>query len=56
MVSCCSNFSVISTQHSKDVNLAQVKDLCMPYIDRSIPKILGSLDEKEIYINPTETL
>ena len=45
---------VISTQHSKDVNLAQVKELCMPYIDRSIPKnLLGSLDEKEIYINPT---
>ena len=45
---------VISTQHSKDVNLAQVKDLCMPYIERSIPKNLrGSLDEKEIYINPT---
>ena len=45
---------VISTQHSKDVNLAQVKDLCMPYIERSIPKnLLGSLDEKEIYINPT---
>ena len=45
---------VISTQHSKDVNLAQVKVLCMPYIERSIPKnLLGSLDEKEIYINPT---
>ena len=45
---------VISTQHSKDVSLAQVKELCMPYIDRSIPKnLLGSLDEKEIYINPT---
>ena len=45
---------VISTQHSKDVSLAQVKDLCMPYIERSIPKnLLGSLDEKEIYINPT---
>ena len=45
---------VISTQHSKDVNLAQVKDLCMPYIERSIPKnLLGSLDENEIYINPT---
>ncbi len=45
---------VISTQHSKDVNLSQVKDLCMPYIERSIPKnLLGSLDEKEIYINPT---
>ena len=45
---------VISTQHSKDVNLAQVKELCMPYIEKSIPKnLLGSLDEKEIYINPT---
>ena len=45
---------VISTQHSKDVSLAQVKELCMPYIERSIPKnLLGSLDEKEIYINPT---
>ena len=45
---------VISTQHSKDVNLAQVKKLCMPYIERSIPKnLLGNLDENEIYINPT---
>ena len=45
---------VISTQHSKDVSLAQVKELCMPYIQRSIPKnLLGSLEEKEIYINPT---
>ena len=45
---------VISTQHSKDVNLTQVKELCMPYIERSIPKnLLGNLDEKEIYINPT---
>ena len=45
---------VISTQHSKDVDLAKVKELCMPYIERSIPKnLLGSLDEKEIYINPT---
>ncbi len=45
---------VISTQHSKDVNLAQVKELCIPYIEKSIPKnLLGSLDEKEIYINPT---
>ena len=45
---------VISTQHSKDVNLAQVKELCMPYIERSIPKnLLGNLNENEIYINPT---
>ena len=45
---------VISTQHSKDVNLAKVKELCIPYIEKSIPKnLLGNLDEKEIYINPT---
>ena len=45
---------VISTQHSKDVDLAKVKELCMPFIERSIPKnLLGNLDEKEIYINPT---
>ncbi len=45
---------VISTQHSKDVNLAKVKELCVPYIERSIPKnLLGNLDESEIYINPT---
>ena len=45
---------VISTQHSKDVNLAKVKELCIPYIERSVPKnLLGNLDEKEIYINPT---
>ncbi len=45
---------VISTQHSKDVDLAKVKELCTPYIERSIPKnLLGNLDEKEIYINPT---
>ena len=45
---------VISTQHSKDISLAEVKNLCMPYIERSVPKnLLGSLDEKEIYINPT---
>ncbi len=45
---------VISTQHSKDVNLAKVKELCIPYIEKSIPKnLLGDLDENEIYINPT---
>ncbi len=45
---------VISTQHSKDVDLAKVKELCVPYIEKSIPKnLLGSLDENEIYINPT---
>ena len=45
---------VISTQHSKDINLTKVKELCMPYIEKSIPKnLLGNLDEDEIYINPT---
>ena len=45
---------VISTQHSKDINLSKVRELCMPYIERSIPEnLLGNLDEKEIYINPT---
>ena len=45
---------VISTQHSKDINLAKVKELCMPYIEKSIPKnLLGNLEENEIYINPT---
>ena len=45
---------VISTQHSPDVNQAQVRELVKPYIERSIPKqLLSSLDEKEIYVNPT---
>ena len=45
---------VISTQHSADVNQADVRDLVKPYIERSIPKeLLNSLDEKEIYVNPT---
>ncbi len=45
---------VISTQHSKDVDLPKVKELCMPYIEKSIPKnLLGNLDQKDIYINPT---
>ena len=45
---------VISTQHSKDIDLNKVKELVKPYIEKSIPKnLLGSLDENEIYINPT---
>ena len=45
---------VISTQHSADVNQSQVRDLVKPYIEKSIPKsLLGSLDENEIYVNPT---
>ena len=45
---------VISTQHSKDLNQDQVKELILPYIIRSIPKeLLTDLKDKEIYINPT---
>jgi S-adenosylmethionine synthetase len=45
---------VISTQHSKDLNQEQVKDLILPYIKKSIPdKYIKELDPKEIYINPT---
>jgi S-adenosylmethionine synthetase len=45
---------VISTQHSKELNQKQVKDLIVPYINKSIPeKFIKELDEKEIYINPT---
>ena len=45
---------VISTQHSKDLNQDQVKELIIPYIKRSIPeKYLKELNQKEIYINPT---
>ncbi len=45
---------VISTQHSADVNQAQVRELVKPYIEKSIPKnLLTNLDEKEIYVNPT---
>ena len=45
---------VISTQHSKDLNQDQVKNLVIPYIKKSIPdKYLEDLNQKEIYINPT---
>ena len=45
---------VISTQHSKDLNQKQVKDLVIPYINKSIPaNLLEDLDPNEIYINPT---
>ena len=38
----------------KDVNQSKVKELCKPYIERSIPKnLINGLDENEIYINPT---
>ena len=45
---------VISTQHSKDLNQNQVRELIIPYIKKSIPeKFLQDLNQKEIYINPT---
>jgi len=45
---------VISSQHSKDVNQDQVKELLRPYMINSIPKIfLEGFDEKEFYVNPT---
>ncbi len=45
---------VISTQHSKNLNQQQVKELILPYIKKSIPEnYLEGLDQKEIYINPT---
>ncbi len=45
---------VISTQHSKDLNQEQVRELIIPYIKKSIPEeFLQGLEQKEIYINPT---
>ncbi len=45
---------VISTQHSKDLNQDDVKNLIIPYIKKSIPeKYLHDLKNNEIYINPT---
>ncbi|MEC7136844.1 MAG: methionine adenosyltransferase, partial [Pseudomonadota bacterium] len=45
---------VISTQHSKDLNQDQVRELIIPYIKKSIPEeFLQDLEQKEIYINPT---
>jgi S-adenosylmethionine synthetase len=45
---------VISTQHSKDINQEKVRDLILPYINKSIPEnFLTDLNPNEIYINPT---
>jgi S-adenosylmethionine synthetase len=45
---------VISTQHSKDLNQEKVRDLILPYIEKSVPKkYLDDLNPEEIYINPT---
>ena len=45
---------VISTQHSSEVNQAQVKEIVRPYLEKSIPKdLLSGLKEEEFYVNPT---
>jgi len=45
---------VISTQHSKDLDQEKVKEIILPYINKSIPKeLLNDLQSSEIYINPT---
>ncbi len=45
---------VISTQHSPNVNQAQVKDIVRPYLEKSIPKkLLSGLKDEEFYVNPT---
>ena len=45
---------VISTQHSPDVNQAQVKEVVRPYLEKSIPKnLLADLKDEEFYVNPT---
>ena len=45
---------VISTQHSRDLDQKKVKELIVPYIEKSIPtEYLKDLSENEIYINPT---
>ncbi len=45
---------VISTQHSQDLSQEQVRELIIPYINKSIPNnYLDGLSQDEIYINPT---
>ena len=45
---------VVSTQHSETINQKKVKELVIPYIEKSIPKnLLSGLIEDNIYINPT---
>ena len=45
---------VVSTQHSETINQKKVKELVIPYIEKSIPKnLLSGLKENNIYINPT---
>ncbi len=45
---------VISSQHSKDVNQTQVRDLLRPYMLKSIPEnFFEGFNEEEFYVNPT---
>ena len=45
---------VISTQHSPDVNQAEVKEIVRPFLEKSIPKnLLVDLKDEEFYVNPT---
>ncbi len=45
---------VISSQHTADVNQAQVKELLRPYLLKSIPSnFLVGFNEEEFYVNPT---
>ncbi len=45
---------VISTQHSQDLSQEQVRELIIPYINKSVPNnYLDGLSQDEIYINPT---
>ena len=45
---------VISSQHSANVNQAQVRDLLRPYMLDSIPpNFLDGFNEEEFYVNPT---
>ena len=45
---------VISSQHSKDVNQAQVRDLLRTYMSKSIPEyFLKEFNDEEFYVNPT---
>tara|TARA_B100001057_G_scaffold472830_1_gene536526 strand:+ start:2256 stop:3425 length:1170 start_codon:yes stop_codon:yes gene_type:complete len=48
------NSIVISSQHSKEVNQKQVRDLLRPYVEKSIPKnFLDGFNEENFYVNPT---
>ncbi len=45
---------VISSQHSPDLNQAQVKELLRPFLISSIPKeYLTNFNDDEFYVNPT---